>query len=236
MLREEKRKMNTQLILNYLTELNKFNEREWYHAHKAEYKEANAEFESLIQELIFRIGEFDSSVLQNQPKDLTFKLVRDTRFSHDKSPYNPAFRAHISSKGKLPVPVGYYLMVKPGEQSFLGGGLFADMFKDATAMVRDYIAANGREWDEFLDSSVFRKHFTLRGTALKRVPAGYDKEHPQAEFLKYKSWYLEYPITDAEFGDGEAFLNHAVTIFRMMKPFNDYLNRALADFRMPERK
>ncbi len=236
MLREEKRKMNTQLILNYLTELNKFNEREWYHAHKAEYKEANAEFESLIQELIFRIGEFDSSVLQNQPKDLTFKLVRDTRFSHDKSPYNPAFRAHISSKGKLPVPVGYYLMVKPGEQSFLGGGLFADMFKDATAMVRDYIAANGREWEEILDASDFRKHFTLRGTALKRVPAGYDKEHPQAEFLKYKSWYLEYPITDAEFGDGEAFLNHAVTIFRMMKPFNDYLNRALADFRMPERK
>ncbi len=228
--------MNTQLILNYLTELNKFNEREWYHAHKAEYKEANAEFELLIQELIFRIGEFDSSVLQNQPKDLTFKLVRDTRFSHDKSPYNPAFRAHISSKGKLPVPVGYYLMVKPGEQSFLGGGLFADMFKDATAMVRDYIAANGREWEEILDASDFRKHFTLRGTALKRVPAGYDKEHPQAEFLKYKSWYLEYPIADAEFGDGEAFLNHAVTIFRMMKPFNDYLNRALADFRMPERK
>ena len=27
------------------------------------------------------------------PKELTFKLVRDTRFSHDKSPYSPAFRA-----------------------------------------------------------------------------------------------------------------------------------------------
>ena len=34
-------------------------------------------------------------------------------------------------------------MIKPGNQSFLGGGLFADMFKDATAMVRDYIAQNG---------------------------------------------------------------------------------------------
>ena len=122
--------INTQLILDYLTDLSNHNEREWYHAHKAEYKEANAEFEALVQELIFRIGEFDSSILNNQPKDLTFKLVRDTRFSNDKSPYNPAFRAHIASKGKLPVPVGYYLMVKPGGQSFLGGGLFADMFKD----------------------------------------------------------------------------------------------------------
>ncbi len=227
--------MNTQLILDYLAGLASHNEREWYHAHKAEYKEANAEFESLLQELILRIGEFDNSVLHNQPKDLTFKLVRDTRFSHDKSPYNPAFRAHISAKGKLPVPVGYYLMIKPGGQSFLGGGLFADMFKEATAMVRDYIAANSREWEEILGDPDFRKHFTVQGTALKRVPAGYEKEHPQAEFLKYKSWYLEYPVTDAQFGDGEAFLEHAVSVFRLMKPFNDYLNRGLVNFKMPER-
>lgn len=227
--------MNTPLILDYLADLSSHNEREWYHAHKAEYKEANAEFESLLQELILRIGEFDNSVLHNQPKDLTFKLVRDTRFSHDKSPYNPAFRAHISAKGKLPVPVGYYLMIKPGGQSFLGGGLFADMFKEATAMVRDYIAANGREWEEILGDPDFRKHFTVQGTALKRVPAGYEKEHPQAEFLKYKSWYLEYPVTDAQFGDGEAFLEHAVSVFRLMKPFNDYLNRGLVNFKMPER-
>lgn len=228
--------INTQLILDYLTDLSNHNEREWYHAHKAEYKEANAEFEALVQELIFRIGEFDSSILNNQPKDLTFKLVRDTRFSNDKSPYNPAFRAHIASQGKLPVPVGYYLMVKPGGQSFLGGGLFADMFKDATAMVRDHIAANGREWEEILAGPDFQKYFTVKGTALKKVPAGYDKEHPQAEFLKFKSWYLEYPFADDGFTDGEAFLNRAVTIFHSMKPFNDYLNRALAGFQMPERR
>lgn len=65
------------------------------------------------QQLIYGIGEFDNSVLHNIPKELTFKLVRDTRFSHDKSPYNPSFRAHISSMGKLPIPVGYYIMIKP---------------------------------------------------------------------------------------------------------------------------
>ena len=119
--------MDTSYILDYLSALSANNNREWYHAHKAEYKAANAEFEALIQALIFSIGEFDPSVLHNAPQTLTFKLNRDTRFSHDKSPYNPAFRAHISSMGKLPVPVGYYLMIKPGEQSFLGGGLFADM-------------------------------------------------------------------------------------------------------------
>lgn len=227
--------MDTQLILNYLWELSNNNNREWYHEHKEDYKEANARFEELVQAFILEIGKFDSSILHNNPKDLTFKLVRDTRFSHDKSPYNPAFRAHISSGGKLPVPVGYYIMLKPGGQSFLGGGLFADIFKDATVMVRDYITKNSEEWDRIIHEPEFRKFFTVQGTALKNVPSGYDKEHPQAEYLKMKSWYLEYPIADEELQDGDKLFSKAVKVFETMKPFNDYLNQALAGFKMPER-
>lgn len=227
--------MDTQMILNYLKRLSENNNREWYHAHKTEYKEANAQFEMLVQELILQIGKFDNSIRPREVKELTFKLVRDTRFSHDKSPYNPAFRAHIGPEGKLPVPVGYYLMIKPGGQSFLGGGLFADMFKDATSMIRDYIAVNGGEWEKLLHTSEFQKEFTVQGTALKNVPAGYDREHPQAEFLKFKSWYLEYPMCDDIISDGKLFLAEAVRLFRIMKPFNDFLNRALADFQMPTR-
>ena len=227
--------MNIETILKYLSGLRDNNNREWYHAHKEEYREAAAEFEALVQELIFRIGETDGSVLHNNPKDLTFKLTRDTRFSHDKSPYNPAFRAHISSKGKLPVPVGYYIMIKPGDESFLGGGLFADMFKDATAMVRNYIAAHPAEWEEIIENKEFRALFSVRGTALKNVPSGYGKEHPQAEYLKHKSWYLEYPVRDGEVLNAESFLERSVSVFRLMKPFNDYLNRALTGFQMPQR-
>ena len=53
--------MDMQMILDYLTELSANNNREWYHAHKAEYQAANAQFEELIQALILRIGEFDRS-------------------------------------------------------------------------------------------------------------------------------------------------------------------------------
>lgn len=227
--------MNIQFITDYLSQLSANNNREWYHAHKEDYKRANAEFEELLQTLIWEIGKFDDSIIHNTPGELTFKLVRDTRFSHDKSPYNPAFRAHISSKGKLPVPVGYYLMIKPGNQSFLGGGLFADMFKDATGMIRDHIVKNGKEWERLIHEPEFEKYFTVQGTALKKVPAGYEKEHPQVEYLKFKSWYLEYPLKDEELKDEEAFLAKATELFRIMKPFNDYLNRALADFQMPAR-
>lgn len=227
--------MNTQIIMDYLTALGMNNNREWYHANKEDFKKANAEFEKLLEGLILEIGKFDGSILHNNPKDLTFKIVRDTRFSHDKSPYNPAFRAHISSQGKLPVPVGYYLMIKPDDQSFLGGGLFADMFKDATALIRDYIARNGEEWDEIIHAPEFEKYFTVRGTALKNVPAGYGKEHPRAEYLKLKSWYLEYPLKDGELVNAEEFVAKAAELFRMMKPFNDYLNKALVGFQMPAR-
>lgn len=167
--------MDLSLILNYLNELSENNNREWYHAHKTDYREANAAFESFIQELIFKIGAFDGSVLQNDPKNLTFKLVRDS------------------------------------------------------------IVKNGEEWNALIHDPAFAEYFEVKGTALKNVPAGYDREHPQAEYLKYKSWYLEYPIKDEELINGEAFLEKAFEAFRIMKPFNDFLNRALADFRMPAR-
>lgn len=227
--------MDNRIMLTYLAELAANNDREWYHSHKKEYKEASDRFELLVQELIDGIGAFDPSVLHNNPKELTFKLVRDTRFSHDKSPYNPSFRAHISSMGKLPVPVGYYIMLKPNGGTFLGGGLFADMFSDATAMVRDYISGHPDELNEIINDPEFAKYFVVKGTALKNVPAGYDKAHPQAEYLKFKSWYLEHFMADEEVLNGETFIAKATEIFRIMKPFNDYLNRALKDFKMPTR-
>ncbi len=65
--------MNTQLIIDYLSSLSMNNDREWYHANKDSYKMANAEFEKLLQALILEIGKFDSSILHNDPKDLTLR-------------------------------------------------------------------------------------------------------------------------------------------------------------------
>ena len=222
-------------ILEYLSDLSQNNNREWYHANKKRLQHVNAEFERFIGELIIAIGEFDDSVIHNVPKNLTFKMVRDTRFSHDKSPYNPVFRAHISSSGKLPIPVGYYVLIAPGGRSFLGGGLFADMFKDATTMIRDYIVIHGDEFESIISAKTFTDYFSVKGEALKNVPNGYSIEHPQAEYLKNKSWHLEYSITDKQVVDTSGFVGYAAQIFKNMKPFNDYLNTALLGFTMPKR-
>ena len=228
--------MNNAIILQYLSELEKNNDRAWYHAHKDMLHSATEQFESVIQTLIYEIGKADASIIHNEAKDLTFKLVRDTRYSHDKSPYNPAFRAHIGAGGKQPVPVGYYVYISPGNKSFLGGGLFADVFKDATKMIRDYITVNPEEWNEIIQTDTFNSLFSVKGTALKKVPPGYDINHPCSEYIKNKSWYLEYPVSDELVLDDDEFLDEAVRIFMEMKPFNDYLNRALYGFTMPKRK
>lgn len=65
-------------------------------------------------------------------------------------------------------------------------------------MVREYIAARPEEWNEIISAAEFQKYFTVKGTALKNVHAGFDKEHPQARYLKYKSWYLEYYMADGD--------------------------------------
>ncbi|WP_130863256.1 DUF2461 domain-containing protein [Bacilliculturomica massiliensis] len=224
--------MSMQTVLEYLAALEQNNDREWYHEHRSLRTAANQDFEEFLRRLILEIREFDETIPLLEPRELTFKLVRDTRFSHDKSPYNPAFRAHISAKGKLPIPVGYYIMIRPGGKSFLGGGLFADMFKDATAMVRDHIAAHGGQWQKIITDPGFTRRFTVGGTALKNVPRGYDPGHPQAEYLKNKSWYLEYPVSDKQVWD-EDFVSFAASVFSDMRPFNDYLNQALEGFQMP---
>lgn len=225
--------MNT--IIKYLKELEANNNREWYHANKNEFKQANAEFESIISEIMIRLGQIEPDILRYEPRELTFKIVRDTRFSNDKSPYNPSFRCHISTQGKLPIPVGYYLQIKPYGNSFFGGGLFADMFKDATQLLRDYLYDNVDEYESIINDSEFASVYKVKGQALKKVPNGYDPNHKAAEYVKYKSLYIEDFFNDELLNDTDAFINFAIERFTLMKPFNDFLNKALKGFTMPTR-
>lgn len=191
--------------------------------------------EELMRELIHEISKFDACVPRCDPRTLIFKLQRDTRFSHDKSPYNPAFRCHISPAGKAPVPVGYYLSIRPDEGSFLGGGLFADVFKDATQRIRTYIFENAEEFLNIVNAPDFRRRFQIKGTSLKNVPKEFPADCAAAEYLKHKSWYTEYLFDAERLDDRAAFTRFAAEIFMRMKPLNDFLNRALSGFALPTR-
>lgn len=224
--------MNTINMLKFLADLEANNSLEWMKCHKEQYLGAKNEFLNFIQDLIFSIAKFDPSVAYLRPEDLIFRLNKDTRFSKDKTPYNPSFRAHISPAGKKPIPAGYYICIKPSS-SFLGGGIFAAQFPQATTMVRDYILQNADQFQSLIDNKDFNTNFIIEGDKLKNVPQGYDKEHPLAEYIKHKSWDIEYHISDEQLIKED--MTFVAEKFKLMKPLNDFLNTALQNFVMPKR-
>ncbi len=227
--------MEQRLILDFLRKLQANNSVEWMRQHKEEYQEVKSQFEILVQKLVDVIGVFDDSVVGLSPRNLIYRQNRDIRFTKDKTPYNASFRAHISVGGRAAVPVGYYVEIKPNS-CFLGGGLYTGAFADATKRVRDYMVAHVTEFEDIVKAPAFQKTFTLLGEKLKRVPAGYEKEHALADYLKHKSWVVIHEFPDAIFEEEDAFVAYAVQVFQWMKPFRDFLNKALQGFTMPTKK
>ena len=83
--------MQAERILNYLSEIARNNNREWFYANKKEYDAVRKDFEADIINAISRIASFDASVAHLGIKDVTYRFNRDTRFSPDKSPYKRHF-------------------------------------------------------------------------------------------------------------------------------------------------
>lgn len=223
--------MRMERMLTYLAALEENNNKEWFHDNKGWYGEAKETFEALVMALMTAVQSFDENFPYTPAKELTFKLMRDTRFSHDKRPYNAAFRAHIGRAGKQPIPCDYYVSIRPGDASFLGGGLFAPMFPEATRRIRDAIAADGKTFGHIIT----QLNLPIQGEKLKRVPKEYDPALPQAEYLKHKSWYVEALIPDALLLNEPQFIQEAAWAFESMKPLNDFLNTAIGDYTIPKR-
>lgn len=61
---------------------------------------------------------------------------------------------------------------------------------------------------------------------LKRVPAGFAKDSPSADYLKLYHFYVQQPVSDAQLCS-ERYVAEAVQAFKTTKPLNDFLNRAI---------
>lgn len=96
-------KMNIPVIFQFLKDLSANNNREWFNEHRSEYEVARAEFDNFLATVIARISLFDETIRGIQPKDCTYRIYRDTRFSADKTPYKIHFGGYINAKGKSPI-------------------------------------------------------------------------------------------------------------------------------------
>lgn len=211
--------------LKFLKDLKNNNTKEWFTDNKKRYEDAKEDFETFIGALIKNIARFDPAVGDLSPKKAIFRIYRDVRFSNDKSPYKVNFGAHLtSSPTKVHDRAGYYIQVQPGN-SFLAGGAYLPP-GPWIAKIRQEIDYNTKEFKKIINAAGFKKYFgEIEGEKLKTAPKGYPKDHPELELLQYKS-YLATNYCDDKLVTSGDFLKHATDVFKAMKPFDDFLNRA----------
>ena len=207
--------------LQFLNTLEKNNDREWFNENKNLYLEAKEDVELFVESLIQEIAPFDEETLKIDPKKAVFRIYRDVRFSKNKIPYKTHFGASLGM-GKGTKISGYYLHIEPGK-SFLAGGVY-NPEPAVLKQIRNEIRASGDDLLKIIEHKDFRNNF--RGLSiehkLQRVPAGFAKDHPMAEYLKLKSFTVSHPISDEALMDPQAAKNFA-KILKSIKPLNDFL-------------
>lgn len=207
--------------LQFLRNLQKNNNRDWFNDNKTFYQQAQQDVISFVEKLIEEIAAFDEEVGKLDAKKSLFRIYRDTRFSKDKSPYKTNFGASLGM-GKGGQVSGYYLHIEPGK-SFLAGGVYMPE-SSVLKKVRQEISAFGEEFKLILENDDFRNYF--RGLSvedkLKKVPQGFENDDKMAEFLKLKHFVVTHPVSDEQLLADDATIEFA-KIYKAMKPLNDFL-------------
>ncbi len=72
--------------IDFLKNLKKNNNKEWFDANRTEYLMAKEDFEGLVSIIISQLTKIDARYGELKPKDCVFRINRDVRFSKDKSP------------------------------------------------------------------------------------------------------------------------------------------------------
>lgn len=211
-------------IFDFLRELRAHNDREWFNAHKAEYLRLKEKFEHWVEELISRIALFDPEVEGLAVKDCVYRIYRDTRFSPDKTPYKTHFAAYICAPcGRNSERAGYYVHIEP-DGCLLGGGLYCPDPALLKRLRRD-IYDNIEEFTSVLRDPAFAGEFAGIDPAdkLKRVPAPFPADFPEGDLLKYKHYDVVSRKPD-HFFEGKEAMEKIIAVFRVMQPFNRFLN------------
>lgn len=214
--------------LEFLKALSQNNNREWFTANKSWYENSKKDVESLVAKIIPAIATFEPSIANLDPKKCLFRIYKDVRFSPDKRPYKTNFGIIFASRSSENL-AGYYMHISP-EECFLSCGHYM-LRPDQLKTMRKGIYENFDALQEILNEKQFKKvigDFYRDEDALQRVPNGFDKNHPAAEYLKLKHFYVWKPFSENELFSDD-FVEYAAGIYKIMKPLKDYLNEMLSE-------
>ena len=179
--------------LDFLSELEANNSREWFNSHRAEYDELIV---TPAQDFISALGERLASEIDGIVYDTRaggsgslMRIYRDVRFSKDKTPYHTNVRMLFwHEEGHRTGGPGFFMGFGPRE-----GGFYSGQYRFDKSTLEAYRAAVDDEGqgEELLDliSRVEGTGCRIGGETYKRVPRGYDQDHVRSRLLRHSGLY-----------------------------------------------
>ena len=176
--------------LNFLKELDKNNNRDWFALNKSRYESDVLSPALDYISAMCKPLEIISPHFTALPKRIggsLMRIYRDTRFSNDKTPYKTniglQFRHRLAKDVHAP---GYYVHIDPRE-IFIGIGTWHPP-SDALLKIREFIVEHPKRWIDTRDDKIFQMEFDLVGDKLKTAPRGFPKEHKLIDDLRWKDF------------------------------------------------
>ncbi|MBB6462865.1 DUF2461 domain-containing protein [Flammeovirga kamogawensis] len=211
--------MVTKELFNFLNQLEKNNNREWFTENKPTFQKHQAEIKDLFQDVQTKLSATD-----NIEGHKIYRIYRDVRFSKDKLPYKKHFSGYFSRATKQ-LRGGYYLHIEHNN-TVVGGGFYAPNSEDLKR-IRQEFEYGDSEMRTIIDSKEFKDTFgELVGDEVKSAPRGFDKNDPAIDLIRKKQFIAMRKFTDEEVLSPH-FIEDVVKTFEALRPFFDYMSSIL---------
>ena len=212
--------------LTFLRALKRNNRREWFNAHREQYEvHVRQPMTAIVERLADDLRGFAPELIAS-PKASMYRIYRDTRFSENKAPYKTHVAAVFPTRGLLKHEgAGVYFHVSP-DGVWIGGGMYAPPAPQLH-LVREHVATHLKQFRAIVESPGFRRQLgMLEGEKLKRVPRGFVKDDPAAEYLKLRQFIAGAELPGS-FATSPKFYRTLLTVFREVVPLTRFLNAPL---------
>ncbi len=212
--------------IRFLRALKKNNRREWFQPRKHVYEEqVKAPMLELVSALNADLMAFAPEYV-SEPSEAIFRIYRDTRFSHDKTPYKTQIAAAFKRRGfDRHAGAGLYFSVS-AEEIEVAAGVYMPAPEELRA-VRMHLLEHHEEFRRLTADGALRAAMgELQGDRLSRVPKGFPADHPAADLVRYKQLLL-WVLLDPKLATGPRLFEEVLTRFRVLTPFVEFLNTPL---------
>ncbi len=207
-------------VFDFLIELEQNNDRDWFAEHKSEFDTQKHAMKTVFEAVFKSLNEHD--IIDDYK---IFRIYRDVRFSNNKLPYKTHFAASFHRK-KPELRGGYYIRIKPNDQSFIACGFWSPE-KEDLLRIRKEFEIDDSDIRAIIEKEDFKAVWgELEGDELKTAPRNFDKEHPAIDLIRKKQFIFSKKFTDREVLT-EQFVTQINSSFKVIKPYFDYMSDVL---------